>query len=246
MRLCRAVACLASGARRALARRLLGPERLSRPPRHDFSRRRRRHRRQQGDEMIVDPWPAHSGNNNIAFNGQKMQSRRRALSHRQGHPAGRIRQNPESDEPGVARHVTQTTVNTGGALAPSVSTPPGTDVGSPCYRETEIMRAGRSTVPAMQARSGRPDRRPGIGGRSGPQHIQRQSANRARSNQRMAIDRRRRRASALEGVNRRRSRHRRRRCRRIAGARTPDVADRQLAAGSSDHAKLRGRASPAA
>jgi hypothetical protein len=25
-------------------------------------------------EQIVDPWPAHSGNNNIAFNGQRMQA----------------------------------------------------------------------------------------------------------------------------------------------------------------------------
>ncbi len=71
-------------------------------------------------QMIVDPWPAYSGNNNIAFNGQKMQSAvERYRTGKVIQPSDP--QSPESSNQG-SQNVTQTTVNTGGAPA-SVSTP---------------------------------------------------------------------------------------------------------------------------
>jgi hypothetical protein len=70
---------------------------------------------------IVDPWPPGSGNTNIAFNGEKMQS---AV---QRYRTGKVIApgDPENLETTnqSAQSITQTTVNTGGSAA--ATTTPG-------------------------------------------------------------------------------------------------------------------------
>ena len=41
--------------------------------------------------QMVDPWPRASADNNIAFNGERMEAAVQALSHRTRNPAGRHR-----------------------------------------------------------------------------------------------------------------------------------------------------------
>ena len=55
---------------------------LLRPPRHRHASAPATRSPPTTSTQMIDPWPAASGNRNIAFNGEKMQRRRRALSHR--------------------------------------------------------------------------------------------------------------------------------------------------------------------
>jgi len=72
--------------------------------------------------QIVDPWPAYSGDRNLAFNGQRMQS---AVEH---YRVGKVAQpadpmNLESNN--QSGQTIQTTVNTGGGGAASNSSASG-------------------------------------------------------------------------------------------------------------------------
>ena len=60
-----------------------------RPARYHRARRRRRGRRQRGRCRWSIRGRATAATHNLAFNGQRMQSRRRALPHQQGDSAGR-------------------------------------------------------------------------------------------------------------------------------------------------------------
>jgi hypothetical protein len=71
--------------------------------------------------QMVDPWPAQSGNKNIAFNGEKMQSAVERYRNNKVIPPA----DPENFESTnqTAQTITQTTVNTG--APPSTATTPG-------------------------------------------------------------------------------------------------------------------------
>lgn len=69
--------------------------------------------------QTVDPWPPHSGDRNIAFNGQKMQGAvERYRTNKVAQPGDPT--NLETSNQ-AGQSISQTTVNTGGAAA--VSTP---------------------------------------------------------------------------------------------------------------------------
>lgn len=71
--------------------------------------------------QMVDPWPAYSGDRNIAFNGQKMQT---AVER---YRTGKVIEPVDPEEATTANASGQnisTTVNTGGA-APAATTTPG-------------------------------------------------------------------------------------------------------------------------
>ena len=70
--------------------------------------------------QIVDPWPAYSGDKNLAFNGQKMQSAvERYRTGKVTQPADPM--NLETTNEGGSGQSNQTVVNTGGSSASASS-----------------------------------------------------------------------------------------------------------------------------
>ena len=71
--------------------------------------------------QAVDPWPPGSGNKNIAFNGQKMQSAVERYRTGKVTPPADPENFMSTNQSGQT--INQTTVNTGGGAAPAQSTP---------------------------------------------------------------------------------------------------------------------------
>lgn len=71
--------------------------------------------------QMVDPWPAQSGNKNIAFNGEKMQSAVERYRNNKVIPPADPENFKSTNQ--TAQTITQTTVNTG--APPSTATTPG-------------------------------------------------------------------------------------------------------------------------
>ena len=120
--------------------------------------------------QMVDPWPPHSSNSNIAFNGERMQRRGRVLSHRQGHAAGRPRSvdrlgrcrgRPRSCagqmQSGQRATVGAPVPRSAAAAATSATVTRPSAVERPCASADPQLRA-------MQTRVVVADRRPGIRG----------------------------------------------------------------------------------
>lgn len=72
--------------------------------------------------QMVDPWPPCSGDRNIAFNGQKMQTA--VERYRTGKVIQPVDPEQATDNNQSGQTISQTTVNTGGA-APAATTAPG-------------------------------------------------------------------------------------------------------------------------
>ena len=72
--------------------------------------------------QMVDPWPPYSGDRNIGFNGQKMQTA--VDRYRTGKVIQPVDPEEATDNNQSGQTISQTTVNTGGA-APGATTTPG-------------------------------------------------------------------------------------------------------------------------
>jgi len=71
---------------------------------------------------VVDPWPAASGNKNIAFNGDKMQAA--VQRYRTGKVIQPVDAETSESNNQASPSVNQTTINTGGGAPPATSTAP--------------------------------------------------------------------------------------------------------------------------
>jgi hypothetical protein len=68
---------------------------------------------------VVDPWPAQSGNKNLAFNGDKMQAA--VQRYRTGKVIQPVDAETSESNNQASPSVNQTTINTGGGAAPTTT-----------------------------------------------------------------------------------------------------------------------------